>query len=780
MNRLSLSIRNILLLAVGTLTLIITLMAGYEAITDWQQIKKIQSLREATILSDRLFDATEKFSVERDVAFIMLHATDSDIIRNLRIRIKETRNISDEAFTIILHSFTRYEFSELVKLKEKIKLRLENIRELRSLIDVAMEQPTAERKELADNWYGEATALTQETEELWLQFIGHFSDINPVVTQHLRFKNFLRIISNYTGRQRSIIGRLLVENADPTIKESSELLRGQGAIELSWKMSGQFADQSGLMPSIASYYTDARSHYLTMTDMMRDIFYVPGAQHGVSYPIDINLWFELSDQYAESLDTLKDVAFKETQSYVVMLEMRTWRAISLHALLLLGALGLCGYSCWLIARRVIMPINNMVGALVSAMEGKPVALISPINRNDEIGKLAQVLHVFQKNMEVIRQTSAELKQSHERYQALVEASAQIVWTWKQGALDKLSPLSRWWEATTGQPAEKIATFGWLEVVHPDDRDNVRRIWEDAMSKGRNFEMDYRLLARSGEYLHVAVRGVALLSPDGSVSEFIGSLNDITARKQAEHALKVYMEALERSNKELDDFAYIASHDLKEPLRGIHNHSCFLLEDNESRLDEESVRKLNRLVYLSKRMELLVNDLLYFSRLGRQDLAIKQTNINDIIHDVEDTLDVFLSERQAQVIIPSPLPTIICDKTRVTELFRNLITNAVKYNDKPEKTVEIGFLDTHPSPQGIIYNNVFYVKDNGKGIATEFHEEVFRIFKRLQSNKNSKEEGTGVGLTFVKKIVERHGGKIWLESDLGRKTIFYFTLEEKKL
>ncbi len=177
------------------------------------------------------------------------------------------------------------------------------------------------------------------------------------------------------------------------------------------------------------------------------------------------------------------------------------------------------------------------------------------------------------------------------------------------------------------------------------------------------------------------------------------------------------------------------------------------------------------------MERLVNDLLYFSRLGRQELAIQPTDLNEVIHDIESTLDVFLTERKARILVLETLPTVTCDKTRVTELFRNLITNAVKYNDKPEKIVEIGFLPTRASPQGITYRNVFYVKDDGRGIAPEFHTEVFRIFKRLQSGTGAAEEGTGVGLTFVKKIVvERHGGIIWLESEPGMGTTFYFTLE----
>lgn len=374
-----------------------------------------------------------------------------------------------------------------------------------------------------------------------------------------------------------------------------------------------------------------------------------------------------------------------------------------------------------------------------------------------------------------KEAEREVRESQERYRALVESSAQIVWVWRQGALDKISPLGQWWEATTGQPAADIATFGWLEVVHPDDRAVVRKTWEDAMAEKKNFEMEYRLRARDGRYLHVAVRGVALLAADGSVREFIGSLNDITDRREAEAQRKRYMQELERSNQDLDDFAYIASHDLKEPLRGLFNNAKFLQEDYADKLDEEGKRRLDRLGYLSQRMERLVNDLLYFSRLGRQALAVRPTDVHAIIRDIESMMETTLQEERAAIVIPQPLPEIVCDQPRIAEVFRNLITNAIKYNDKEKKTVEIGYVDEVITKNGI-EKGVFYVRDNGIGIAGEFHEEIFRIFKRLNQEKDDK-KGTGVGLTFVRKIIERHGGRVWLESEPGKGSTFYFTLKQ---
>jgi signal transduction histidine kinase len=255
--------------------------------------------------------------------------------------------------------------------------------------------------------------------------------------------------------------------------------------------------------------------------------------------------------------------------------------------------------------------------------------------------------------------------------------------------------------------------------------------------------------------------------------FVASL--VYLRRRTEASLQSYMSELERSNQELDDFAYIASHDLKEPLRGLFNHASFLLEDYQDKLDEDGTHRLKRIAYLSQRMERLVNDLLYFSRIGRAELAVQETDLNNVIVEIRQMTETLLAERHARIIVPRPLPRIICDKPRVTEVFRNLITNAVKYNDKAERRVEIGFLDVLNTRDGL-ERNVFYVKDNGIGIEADFHQEIFRIFKRLQNASEGQEAGTGVGLTFVKKIIERHGGRIWLESEPGKGTVFYFNLK----
>jgi light-regulated signal transduction histidine kinase (bacteriophytochrome) len=298
-----------------------------------------------------------------------------------------------------------------------------------------------------------------------------------------------------------------------------------------------------------------------------------------------------------------------------------------------------------------------------------------------------------------------------------------------------------------------------------------------IEKATALEYEEKMPEHDGEHTYMSVK-FPLYDAKDSMYAICGISTDITERKRIEAQRLRYMHELKRSNQELDDFAYIASHDLKEPLRGLFNHASFLMEDYRDKLDGDGVYRLTRLSLLCQRMEHLVNDLLYYSRLGRTELAIQETDPNAVVNDIRQMMESSLKEAHAEIVVPKPMPVIVCDKPRVTEVFRNLITNAVKYNDKDQRMVEVGFVDSMVAPHGAEHN-VFYVRDNGIGIEKEFHEEIFRIFKRLQASTGDKDGGTGVGLTFVKKIIERHNGRIWLESAPGTGSTFYFTIGRRE-
>ena len=252
-------------------------------------------------------------------------------------------------------------------------------------------------------------------------------------------------------------------------------------------------------------------------------------------------------------------------------------------------------------------------------------------------------------------------------------------------------------------------------------------------------------------------------------------NELQARATSLSRLNI---ELERSNDELDSFAYVASHDLKEPLRGIHNYSLFLLEDYADKLDADGVSKLQTLVRLSQRMEALIESLLQISRVGRLEVALAEVDLNELLAEVTDLLAPRLEQTGTTVAVPQPLPTLRCDPVRLREVYNNLLTNAMRYNDRPDKYVEVGMTpDDVLSPKGLVSSSDFhilYVKDNGIGIDARHHESIFRIFKRLHSQEKYG-GGTGAGLAIAKKMVEKHGGELWVDSEPGRGATFYFTI-----
>jgi len=237
--------------------------------------------------------------------------------------------------------------------------------------------------------------------------------------------------------------------------------------------------------------------------------------------------------------------------------------------------------------------------------------------------------------------------------------------------------------------------------------------------------------------------------------------------------------LTRSNDELDAFAYVASHDLKEPLRGIHKYAHQLLESAQL-LDVESRRRVENLMRLTVRMDSLLDSLLHFSRVGRTTLELEAVDLNEVVDESLEMVGARRSDCTLRIEIPRPLPTWRCDRVRVREIITNLVSNAIKYVRGSFPHIEIGYLtpgETGQRPNApavSLGHTIFYVKDFGIGIETRHFEQIFRMFKRLHG-RDEFGGGVGAGLTIVQKLVQRHGGCVWLDSVVGIGTTFYFTL-----
>jgi PAS domain S-box-containing protein len=253
--------------------------------------------------------------------------------------------------------------------------------------------------------------------------------------------------------------------------------------------------------------------------------------------------------------------------------------------------------------------------------------------------------------------------------------------------------------------------------------------------------------------------------EGQVIGVLGIARDITARHQAEQQLKATLAELARSNEELAQFAYVASHDLQEPLRMVSSYTQLLARRYQGRLDADADEFIAFAVDGANRMQLLITDLLAYSRVGTRGKRFEPTDFAATLGAALINLKAAIGESGAEVT-HDPLPTLRADKSQITQLFQNLIANAVKFHGGEPPRIHVSAVQ-----QGQEW--LFSIRDNGIGIEPQYADGIFAIFHRLHTREEF--PGTGIGLAICKKTVERHGGRIWVESELGKGSTFHFTI-----
>ncbi|MFB0517363.1 MAG: ATP-binding protein, partial [Candidatus Neomarinimicrobiota bacterium] len=249
---------------------------------------------------------------------------------------------------------------------------------------------------------------------------------------------------------------------------------------------------------------------------------------------------------------------------------------------------------------------------------------------------------------------------------------------------------------------------------------------------------------------------------------IAQMEDITRRKVAEEALIEQSEALKRSNQELEQFAYITSHDLQEPLRMVSGYSQLLARRYQGKLDADADEFIAYLVDGANRMKRLINDLLTYSRVQRAGRDFEPTDSEAALDQALANLHAAIEEQGAEVS-HDPLPMVMADTSHLVQLFQNLIGNAIKFHGKDPPNIHVSAKENESKW-------IFSVRDNGIGIDPQYADRIFRIFQRLHGREEY--PGTGIGLAICKKIVEHHGGNIWVESQPGKGSAFYFDLSRK--
>ncbi|MGE5400924.1 MAG: PAS domain S-box protein [Ignavibacteriales bacterium] len=313
----------------------------------------------------------------------------------------------------------------------------------------------------------------------------------------------------------------------------------------------------------------------------------------------------------------------------------------------------------------------------------------------------------------------------------------------------------------GEPSfEEVVGF-----LHPDDYDLMMNKIKETEISEKEVNFEYRIVLPDNRVKHLYNTVRSVFDDTGKPVSRMGIVQDITEAKTYRTKLEKTLEELQRSNRELEQFAYVASHDLQEPIRMVSNYTKLLERYFKDKLDEKSSRYMFFVIDGAKRMHTLIEDLLAYSRVASKKAPFVQTDLNVVMSEIMRDMQVAIIKQNAKIKFQK-LPVIKADPLQIRHVFQNLIQNAIKFRAKDDPVIQI-----IAEKKG--HEWLFGVKDNGIGIDMEFHEKIFVIFQRL--HEKEKYPGTGIGLSICKKIIEHHGGRIWVESEAGKGTTFLFTL-----
>ena len=351
----------------------------------------------------------------------------------------------------------------------------------------------------------------------------------------------------------------------------------------------------------------------------------------------------------------------------------------------------------------------------------------------------------------------QIREAAERFRFTAESMPQKIFTANPNG--EAEYFNRQWTEFTGKTHEEMRGWGWVKLIHPEDLTKNMRKWHRAIRTGQPFVLTHRVRRADGAYRWHLTRAHAMRDRDGKVGMWIGSNTEIHEQKRVE-------EELRRANHDLEQFAYSASHDLQEPLRSVKIYSELLEMNCRNKLSGEALEYLDFLRSGATRMEMLVRDLLAYTRSSPLDEPAEMVNSRQCLDAALASLASAIAEGGAKILVDD-LPTVSINATHLQQLFQNLVGNAIKYR-RPGVQAEVRI-----SAQRLEESWRFSVRDNGIGIESQYRERIFGLFKRLHSSQEY--SGTGIGLAICSRIVEHYHGRIWVESELGVGSTFYFTL-----
>jgi PAS domain S-box-containing protein len=405
---------------------------------------------------------------------------------------------------------------------------------------------------------------------------------------------------------------------------------------------------------------------------------------------------------------------------------------------------------------IATPISQLVRATTLVSETGDYSTRAERLADDELGVLVDR---FNEMLARIQSRDDDLRKERERFRFMAESMPQKIFTaTPQGDVDYFN---RQWLEYTGLSFDQIKDWGWTQFIHPEDVEENVRIWQQSIATGAPFHFEHRFRGADGKYRWHLSRAHAMRDVNGNISMWISSNTDIHEQKEKEEALRT-------ANDALQQFAYSASHDLQEPIRNVAVYSEILAQRYHSVLDADGQQFLGFLKEGGRRLALLVNDLLAYTKAGTAELTEAPVDSSAVLKHSLASLAEAIRESDAKVTYDG-LPEVYMGEAHLQQVLQNLISNALKYRDQNPPRIHISAIGRGP----VWY---FSVEDNGIGIDPQYKEKIFGVFKRLHHDRNY--SGTGIGLAICQRVVERYGGRIWVESEPGKGSTFFFTVPRR--
>jgi PAS domain S-box-containing protein len=371
-------------------------------------------------------------------------------------------------------------------------------------------------------------------------------------------------------------------------------------------------------------------------------------------------------------------------------------------------------------------------------------------------------HCFMKDITERKLTETALLESEFKYRQIVELAEEGIWVIDSNALTTY--VNHAMARMLGYSELEMfgrSIFDFMdEQLKPQALDNFQR-----RKQGIGEQHEFKFKSKDGKDIWTDMSTSPVMDSQGNLLSCCALVYNITARKEAEQQMLQLTEDLKRSNEELEQFAYVASHDLQEPLRAITSYTQLLAQRYQGNLDDRADKYINYIVDGATRMQQLINDLLAYSRLGTRGQEFEPADCKAAVQQSLCNLQIAIAEKKA-VITCDTMPTVMADEFQLVQLFQNLIANSIKFCRQDIPLIHIAACRQESEW-------VLSVRDNGIGIDPEYADRIFIIFQRLHSRRQY--SGTGIGLAMCKRIVERHGGRIWVESQEGKGATFYFTI-----